>query len=58
VAGPYSRTAERLSVHRQTVVYRMDRVEQITGRTLTETGDIAELWLALSAYELRTASPA
>lgn len=50
----WQRTAERLSVHRQTVVYRMDRVEQITGRTLGETADIAELWLALSAHELLT----
>lgn len=53
----WQRTAQRLSVHRQTVVYRMERVEQITGRTLTETADIAELWLALSAYELLTGSP-
>jgi purine catabolism regulator len=52
----WQRTAERLSVHRQTVVYRMERVEQITGRTLTETADIAELWLALSAHELLTGS--
>lgn len=53
----WQRTARRLSVHRQTVVYRMDRVQQITGRTLTETGDIAELWLALSAYEILTGTP-
>lgn len=50
----WQRTAERLSVHRQTVVYRMERVEQITGRTLSETADLAELWLALSAHELLT----
>jgi purine catabolism regulator len=53
----WQRTAERLNVHRQTVVYRMERVQQLTGRTLTETGDIAELWLALSALELLTGSP-
>jgi hypothetical protein len=35
----------------------MERVQQLTGRTLTETGDIAELWLALSALELLTGSP-
>jgi purine catabolism regulator len=44
-------------VHRQTVFYRMERVEQITGRTLAETADIAELWLALSAHEVLTGSP-
>jgi purine catabolism regulator len=53
----WQRTAERLSVHRQTVVYRMERVQQLTGRTLTETADIAELWLALSAYQVLTGSP-
>jgi purine catabolism regulator len=50
----WQRTARRLNVHRQTVVYRMDRVARLTGRTLTETADIAELWLALSALELLT----
>jgi len=47
-------TARELNVHRQTVVYRMERVAELTGRTLTETQDIAELWLALSAHELLT----
>jgi PucR family transcriptional regulator, purine catabolism regulatory protein len=36
-------TAQRLSVHWQTVVYRMERVEQITGRRLTEAANLAEL---------------
>jgi DNA-binding PucR family transcriptional regulator len=36
------------------VVYRMERVAQLTGRTLVESADIAELWLALSALELLT----
>jgi PucR family transcriptional regulator, purine catabolism regulatory protein len=49
--------ARELNVHRQTVVYRMERVAELTGRTLTETPDIAELWLALSAYELLTGTP-
>lgn len=53
----WQRTARQLNVHRQTVVYRMERVQQLTGRTLTETGDIAEFWLALSAYEILTGSP-
>jgi purine catabolism regulator len=51
-------TARELNVHRQTVVYRMERVAELTGRTLTDTADIAELWLALSAYELLTGEPA
>jgi purine catabolism regulator len=48
----WQRCAERLHVHRQTVIYRMRRVEQITGRTLSETEDISILWLALRAHEI------
>jgi purine catabolism regulator len=53
----WQRTATELNVHRQTVVYRMERVAQLTGRTLVESADIAELWLALSALELLTGEP-
>jgi PucR family transcriptional regulator, purine catabolism regulatory protein len=38
--------------HRQTVVYRMQRIEEITGRRIAETAAIAELWLALRAKDL------
>ncbi|WP_030989064.1 PucR family transcriptional regulator [Streptomyces sp. NRRL S-1813] len=48
----WQRTAAALNVHKQTVMYRMQRVEQLTGRTLATTGDLAELWLALQAGEL------
>ena len=53
----WQRTASELNVHRQTVVYRMERVAELTGRTLADTADIAELWLALSAFELLTGEP-
>jgi purine catabolism regulator len=43
-------TAE-LCVHKQTLVYRMRRVEELTGHRLNETSDIAELWLAVKALE-------
>jgi purine catabolism regulator len=39
-------------VHRQTVVYRIQRVEQITGRAVAESATIAEFWLALRARDL------
>ena len=48
----WQRTAAELHIHRQTVVYRIRRVEEITGRTLIESADISELWLALRAREL------
>jgi purine catabolism regulator len=50
----WQRTARALGVHKQTVFYRMRRVEQITGRDLAETGDLAELWVALRAMTLLT----
>lgn len=46
----WTRATRKLFVHRQTLVYRMGRVEQLTGRKLNDTGDVAELWLALRAY--------
>lgn len=48
----WQRTANALQVHRQTVLYRIRKVEEITGRTTSETSDIAELWLALRARTL------
>jgi purine catabolism regulator len=48
----WQRSAETLHVHRQTVIYRIRRVEQLTGRNLSETADIAVLWLALFAYDI------
>jgi PucR family transcriptional regulator, purine catabolism regulatory protein len=44
--------AAALQVHKQTLVYRMRRVEQLTGRHLDETGDVAELWFALKAADV------
>jgi purine catabolism regulator len=45
----WQQTATALAVHRQTVVYRMKRVEELTGRSLQDTGDVAELWMGLRA---------
>lgn len=46
------KTAKAMGVHRQTVVYRIQRVEEITGRRITDTATIAEFWLALRARDL------
>ena len=46
------RTAKELGIHRQTVVYRMQRIEEITGRRIADTAAIAEFWLALRARDL------
>lgn len=45
--GSWRRTAERLHVHLNTVRYRIGRVEALTGRSLTRTGDRFDLYLAL-----------
>ncbi len=45
----WQRAAERLHVHKQTLVYRLRRVEALTSRSLSDTADVAELWLALQA---------
>jgi PucR family transcriptional regulator, purine catabolism regulatory protein len=45
-------TAEELLIHRQTLVYRTRRIEQLTGRRLNSTPDIVELWLGLRALEV------
>jgi purine catabolism regulator len=48
----WQRAAEALFIHKQTLVYRIKRIEELTGRHLDDTGHVAELWLALQAHEL------
>jgi PucR family transcriptional regulator, purine catabolism regulatory protein len=45
-------TSEALHVHTQTVIYRMRRVEELTGRRLGRTEDLVDFWLALRALDL------
>jgi PucR family transcriptional regulator, purine catabolism regulatory protein len=47
----WQRAADLLHVHKQTLVYRMRRVEELAGRDLHDTGDVVQLWLALRARE-------
>ena len=48
----WQRTAAAMSVHRQTVLYRVRKVEELTGARLSDTADIAQLWLALRSRDL------
>ncbi|MFE2044687.1 PucR family transcriptional regulator [Streptomyces sp. NPDC059477] len=48
----WQRTAAALNVHKQTVMYRVQRVEELTDRRLAETADITELWIAFQAHAL------
>jgi purine catabolism regulator len=46
----WKQAAELLFVHKQTLIYRMRRVEELTGRKLNETTDVVDIWLALRAH--------
>ena len=50
--GATSSAAAKLHVHRNTVRYRLRRVEELTGRDLAEPAGIAELHLALEATRI------
>lgn len=45
-------TAQKLHIHKQTLVYRVRRIEEITGRSLDSTEDVSILWFALKAADL------
>jgi purine catabolism regulator len=47
--GAWDPAAHRLSVHRNTVRNRIDRIAALTGRRLDDGDDRMELWLALKA---------
>lgn len=47
--GSAQATADALFVHRNTVHYRLAKIEALTGASLASTRDRVQLWLALSA---------
>ncbi|GLU39852.1 PucR family transcriptional regulator [Pseudomonas sp. NBRC 100443] len=47
--GNWKATAFDLGIHRQTLVYRLKLVEQLTGLKPTSTNGIARFWIALQA---------
>jgi PucR family transcriptional regulator, purine catabolism regulatory protein len=52
------RAARALHVHPNTLLYRVRRFEQISGRSLASTESLAEVWLALRAIEAAPADQA
>lgn len=52
--GNIKDTAERLFVHRNTLIYRLERIEAFTGVNLRDTKTQLNLSVALQAYRLRT----
>ncbi|MQY07719.1 PucR family transcriptional regulator [Actinomadura macrotermitis] len=51
--GSTAEVAARLFCHRNTVRNRLDRVERLTGRSLSRPADIATLYAALWAHRLK-----
>jgi hypothetical protein len=56
--GSAQRAARRLYCHRNTVLNRLRRYEQLTGRSLARPGDLIEVGLALAARTLLPRRPA
>ena len=50
--GSWSETARRLSIHRQTLLYRLRRVEMLTGLRVDRLDDLVTLWLAMRAAQI------
>jgi purine catabolism regulator len=50
--GNLARTAEALHVHRNTLLYRLERIKEISGLNLDDAEDRLALWLALKAHRI------
>ena len=50
-SGSWTRTAEALHVHVNTVRYRIERVEELTGRDLGRLEDRVDVFLALRSLQ-------
>lgn len=48
----WEKTAKALYIHKQTLVYRIQKIQNITGRNLNQTEDIVVLWLALKCQDI------
>jgi purine catabolism regulator len=50
--GSWQRAAAEIHVHKQTLGYRLRKVEELTGRGFARTQHLAEWWFALQALDL------
>jgi purine catabolism regulator len=48
------RAAAELHIHKQTLAYRIRKIEHLTGRGVAKTEHLAEWWFALRAHDLLT----
>ncbi len=56
--GNISQTAESLFIHRNTLLYRLDRIQELTGQNLNQSDMRLALHLALKLLQLRAEPPA
>ncbi len=52
--GNLRATSEALHVHRNTLLYRLERIQQITGANLSDAEEHFSMWLALRAHRVLT----
>lgn len=48
----WQKSSQLLNVHKQTLIYRVRRIEEITGRSLDDTEGVVALWIALRAMDI------
>lgn len=46
----WQKTADSLNIHRQTLSYRLNRIEEETGLRLNRTADLSAVWIAYQAW--------
>ncbi|MGO4585387.1 PucR family transcriptional regulator [Arthrobacter sp. 2RAF6] len=47
----WQKTAAALFAHRQTIIYRIRKISELTGLDMSETSTLAQLWFALQIHE-------
>ncbi|WP_437884375.1 PucR family transcriptional regulator [Pseudomonas sp. LRF_L74] len=53
----WQKSSQILNVHKQTLVYRVRRIEEITGRSLDDTEGVVALWIALRSMDISAEGP-
>ena len=46
-------TADELGIHRQSLSYRLQKIQSVLGLSLSRSADLASLWIAYQAWESR-----
>ena len=55
--GSMKDAADKLYIHRNTLTYRLDRIEEITGLDLRQTNNQINLYVAIKTYRLKENPP-